>query len=632
MQLKFTALIAVVLAAFAITASAAPRLFGVDPFTNDNTCPGSFGLYEINPADASVVASTLITVPGRTITGANGLALDPTSGTAYAIVKAASVTGRLLITINLATGVGVEIGNLGANFSPLAFRPDGQLLGATGDGAAPSETLFFINKATAVTTLAFAMGNGADGEVIVYNPVDANLYHFSGNSTIVFEKWATSNVTYTPTNIPLSGASPGGEVFGAVWDPAQNAFLTSNISSQLRTITPAGVVSGSLGDLPNDLRGLILLLDQAITGFTPASPVVFGALPVTLSATGGASGNPVVFATTSLASVCTVSGGAVTFAGVGVCALTANQAAGGIYTAAPQVTASITITAAPQAITGFTPASPVVFGAPSATLTATGGASGSPVVFATTSLASVCTVSGSMVTFVGIGICNLTANQAAGANYTAAPQITASITITAAPQAITGFTPASPVVFGAPSATLAATGGASGSPVVFATTSPASVCTVSGSMVTFVGVGLCNLTANQAAGGNYAAAPQATASITIGIAGAAITRFSVPSVVTMGVAPITLSASGAPSGAPIIFATTSPASVCTVVGNTLQINGSGVCVITANQAAAGNFAASPQVTATVVIAMNSVPTLNVWLLLLLSGMTVVFGAWSRRRR
>ena len=83
--------------------------------------------------------------------------------------------------------------------------------------------------------------------------------------------------------------------------------------------------------------------------------MVFGAAPVTLSATGGASGQPVVFATTSASTICTVSGTAVTFTGVGVCSLSANQAAGGNYAAAPQASASITINAS-KSVTGPSPA------------------------------------------------------------------------------------------------------------------------------------------------------------------------------------------------------------------------------------------------------------------------------------
>ena len=100
-------------------------------------------------------------------------------------------------------------------------------------------------------------------------------------------------------------------------------------------------------------------VSQSITGFNPASPVVLGAAPATLSATGGASGNAIVYATTSAASVCTVSGTTVTFTGVGTCNLTADQAGNGSYSAATQVTASVVINAAPaKTYTGPSPTGP----------------------------------------------------------------------------------------------------------------------------------------------------------------------------------------------------------------------------------------------------------------------------------
>lgn len=220
---------------------------------------------------------------------------------------------------------------------------------------------------------------------------------------------------------------------------------------------------------------------------------------------------------------------------------------------------------------------------------------------------------------------------------TSVPVLTAADTtpfnVTAIPQTITGFAPTSPVVFGAPPATLTATGGGSGSPIVFATTSLATICTVTGNTVTFVGVGTCNLTADQAAAGNYAAAPQVTASIVINPAGAVIVGFNPPATANVGSGPITLSATGAPSGVPIVFATTSPSSVCTVSGNTVTIVGQGICVLTANQAAGGGFAAAPQVTASITIlaAVVTVPTLSLGLLIALGALLLGAGVLVRRR-
>src|SRR5262245_13651839 len=88
---------------------------------------------------------------------------------------------------------------------------------------------------------------------------------------------------------------------------------------------------------------------QAIT-FTstpPASPTVGGTYAVT--ATGGTSGNPVKFGT-STPNVCAVAGNVVTFVTSGACTVTADQAGNANYTDAPQQTQTFTVNKAAQAI------------------------------------------------------------------------------------------------------------------------------------------------------------------------------------------------------------------------------------------------------------------------------------------
>jgi len=262
-------------AALALSVSAAPRLFGVNPFNNGTESnpqrapnaltPADYGFYEFSSSTGALVATRIITVPGRTITGAVALTLDPTTGIAYAVAKATGVSGgRLLITINLDTAVGTEVGNLGDNFSSLAFRADGQLFGVTGDGATVPETLYMINKATGAKTLATALGNGADGEVIAFNPNDGAFYHFSGG-TVVFERvQATAPYAVTPIVTGLTGV---GEVFGAVWDPSRNAFLVSDINSTLFVVNTSGTVTSTVGTFPTDIRGLILLPDAFVAEY-----------------------------------------------------------------------------------------------------------------------------------------------------------------------------------------------------------------------------------------------------------------------------------------------------------------------------------------------------------------------------
>lgn len=78
--------------------------------------------------------------------------------------------------------------------------------------------------------------------------------------------------------------------------------------------------------------------------------IIFGAAPIllvgatgTVSASGGASGNPVALSSTT-ASVCTISGGTVTGVTAGTCTIAANQAGNASFNAAPQVTQSFAVT------------------------------------------------------------------------------------------------------------------------------------------------------------------------------------------------------------------------------------------------------------------------------------------------
>ena len=110
------------------------------------------------------------------------------------------------------------------------------------------------------------------------------------------------------------------------------------------------------------------------------------------------------------------------------------------------------------------------------------------------------------------------------------------VTVGQAAQAIT-FTstpPASPVVGGTYS--VSAAGGGSGNPVaVTIDASSASVCSISGPVVTFNAAGSCVVDANQAGNADYHAAPQAQQTVTVSRAAAALS-WSAPAAVTYGVA------------------------------------------------------------------------------------------------
>ncbi len=174
----------------------------------------------------------------------------------------------------------------------------------------------------------------------------------------------------------------------------------------------------------NDFRGSDKLA-QTITFAQPAAKT-FGDAPMALSATGGASGNAVLFSVVSGPG--TVSGRTLTITGAGSIVVRATQAGNDNYLAAEAVQRTITVAKAAQAITFDPPATASVATDSPLTLTATGGASGAPVVFAVAS--GPATLADNVLTLTGAGDVVVTANQGEGVNYLAAPEVSRTITVT----------------------------------------------------------------------------------------------------------------------------------------------------------------------------------------------------------
>ena len=141
--------------------------------------------------------------------------------------------------------------------------------------------------------------------------------------------------------------------------------------------------------------------------------------------------------------------------------------------------------------------------------------------------ATVCSISGASVSFIGVGMCVVDANQSGNANYNAAAQAQQSFAVNKGAQtiAITTAAPTNAAVGGS-TYTIAATA-TSGAAVAF-TIDPSSndVCSISGATVSFVGSGTCTIDANQSGNANYNAAPTAQQSFGVGVGAAAKLVFS----------------------------------------------------------------------------------------------------------
>jgi hypothetical protein len=113
--------------------------------------------------------------------------------------------------------------------------------------------------------------------------------------------------------------------------------------------------------------------------------------------------------------------------------------------------------------------------------------------------------------------------------------------------------------------------------------------------VTNLPAGTDSIKAGYGGDANYATATSAAVSVTVAKATQTI-KFTAPSLVTYGVSPITLSATGGASGLPVTFTATGRA---TLTNSTLTITGAGSVVVTANQAGNSNYAAATAVQQTI---------------------------------
>ena len=318
----------------------------------------------------------------------------------------------------------------------------------------------------------------------------------------------------------------------------------------------------------------------------------------TVSATGGASGNPVKFSsmTPLVCSTSGANGSTVTGMEVGTCIIAADQAGDVSYSPASEVQQIISVGKGIQTIV-FGPM-PIVSVGSTGTVTAQGGPSAFPVVFSSQTQ-SICTVNGNTVTGLAVGTCIIAANQSGDANFLQAPQVASTFSIIMGNQAIS-FGAAPTVVVGG-TGTVSATGGASGNPVTFASTTTG-VCTISGSTVTGVTAGTCTIAANQVGNANYNAAPQVSQSFTIGKGNQTISFGAAPTVSVGGTG--TVSATGGATGNPVTFISTTT-NICTVSGSTVTGKAVGSCTINANQAGNANYNAAPQATLTFNIGIPS---------------------------
>ena len=302
---------------------------------------------------------------------------------------------------------------------------------------------------------------------------------------------------------------------------------------------------------------------------------------------------------------CSLAVATVSFIGAGTCSIDASQAGSAEYDATPEAQQSFMVGKGSQRTTfvSITPDSAAV-GGPSYAVRAT-ASSGLEVAFSS-GTPSVCSLEWSTVSFIGAGTCMIDAEQAGNSNYDAAPEVWQSFTVGMGTQHLT-FTsepPAAAAIGGSKYAVAARA--TSGLPVSFSS-GASSVCSVSGTTVSFIAAGTCTIDAKQAGDSDYDAAPEARQSFPVSSRSQSIKFTSSPPTAATIDGPAYAVAAAASSGLGVAFSSGTP-SVCSVSGLTVSFIGAGTCTIDANQAGSTEYAAAPEAQQTLVVSKRTQPS------------------------
>ncbi len=377
----------------------------------------------VTPELTAIADFTL--APGAPYPNTASRQISPRSGQDYIVNTTTFSATGLPTGLGIGASTGVVTGNVPNNFTtPQTFAVT---LRAANSAASPTTgTVSFNLTVQAVQNITFPAPSLSQGGSLNLSGVATSSN--PGGSAIVYTSNTPAVCTVSGTTVTVVGSNTQNCQLVAT-QPASGNFIEGSTTINV-TVGP-GVqniqFTGNSGAISSVISG-------GPTAFTATSNIVVNGTGV-ISATGGGSNNPVTFTiptTTSVCSIASVSGNNLTVNGlsVGTCTVVANQAAGGGFNAATQVSLSFGVGQASQII-NFGAAPTIVEGGTGA-VTATGGASGNPVTL-TTQTPAICSITGNIVTAVSVGACTIAANQIGNVNFAAAVQVTQNITIGSAP-------------------------------------------------------------------------------------------------------------------------------------------------------------------------------------------------------
>lgn len=389
------------------------------------------GLSGLN-AQATVCGGTVTTsVNGLTLTGAT-IAAGGTCNFPITLQATASGT-RVYSTGPVGSGSPGQYGNTAtatlvvtqmqlspaAGALPLATAGMPYSQAFTGSGGTPA--YIYLMSGPLPAGMSFVDG------IIQGTPTQAGTFNFViyAQDSLSQSASETYSLTVAAPTITLSPATLAGGAVGSAYNQVITAsggagpyvFTSSGILPPGLSLSSGGVLDG-VPAAPGTYTFTVSATDSTFGQGAPFSgsqsytmsigqggqTVSFISTAPSQATAGGATYTPVATATSGLAvtfttfptSVCTISGGVVSFLGAGTCVIDAHQAGNGAYLPAPPVqqTFVVSLTAPPQAPVIVTPANGAATNAQSITVAGTADAGSTVTIYLDGQLAGTVTASG----------------------------------------------------------------------------------------------------------------------------------------------------------------------------------------------------------------------------------------------
>jgi DNA-binding beta-propeller fold protein YncE len=373
-----------------------PAAVALDPATGTVFVTDSaLGLVSVI-SEATDSITTNVTVPNLGNDPALGVAVDPDTGTAY-VVNDESIDSSDFDVQAIPSGSSSSCGS-----SSLCYQlPQSISFTAPASGTYGGQATLTPSATSGLpVTLSVDSSSGAgvcslSGDTVFYTApgncvIDANQ---AGDSGYLPASQVSQTITVgqAPLTITASSATTTYDIpvpsITAGYSGLVNGDTSASLATQPSCSTTAA--SGSpAGQYPSDCSGAVdpdyaityvagtVTVNQATQSITFTDPPATGVVgkSATLTASGGGSGNPVTLSVdaSSGIGVCVLSGNTVDYLAPGRCVIDANQAGNVNYTAAPQVSLTITVNQAPAFVIDSPPLTAVAGQAYSYTFAASG--------------------------------------------------------------------------------------------------------------------------------------------------------------------------------------------------------------------------------------------------------------------